>query len=668
MADERLDSLEKVDREIEKNRQNGVNENEKITGRMIPRKGRGILALLLAVAVIALTLYLSSNLFQRRVEEIIWVNQNLIASDYDVIVVGAEPEGIAAAVAAARSGMRTLLLEESYALGGLMTLGRLNFLDMCHGRDGTLLTQGIFEEFYDAVGGTAFDITEAKNYFIDLVSRESLLTLRTESAFLAPLMDGNRIAGVRMVEQGRETVYTGKRIIDATADGDVAASAGVPYTYGGEDIGEIDLKMGVTLVFELSGVSWPRIFLHLNGQRLRGFITRSPAGVGATGKAAWGYEEEGFAYVPRDPMTRLRGFNIARQRTGSVLINALLILGVDPLDNDSYQDAVDRAKAELVHLLPYIRQNFTGFEKAELASTASRLYVRETRHIIGEYVLTIDDVLENRDQWDKIAIGSYPADVQPSIVQPFGTVIGNPDRYAVPFRSLIPLGVDNLLIVGRSASFTSLAASSARVMPLGMACGQAAGVAAAQSIMENKGFRQMSRDRAAIGRLQASLMDQGAFLEDFVIEEPIMSHWAYDGLAALRRIGLMDGGYRNDYRLEEPMDKWRFQYLLNGVVRKAGYIMDPFEIEDPATCEQILDRVASAFLAAQEYSLLAKASEPGGEDDSGTERCHLDNRVILLGAGILDQGLMDYFVDSDRVPLAAEVAMLLTNLYVRIGI
>lgn len=77
-------------------------------------------------------------------------------TDYDVIVVGGEPEGVTAAVSAARNGMKTLLIEDDEALGGLMTLGMLNFIDMCHGRDGTLLTQGIFEEYYNAVGGTAF--------------------------------------------------------------------------------------------------------------------------------------------------------------------------------------------------------------------------------------------------------------------------------------------------------------------------------------------------------------------------------------------------------------------------------------------------------------------------------------------------------------------------------
>ena len=111
---------------------------------------------------------------------------------YDVIVVGGDPEGIAAAVTAARNGMNTLLIEDDEALGGLMTLGGLNFIDMCTGDDGTLLTQGTFLEFHDAVGGTAFDIQKAKDKPMaapgvkslkNLFIRSGVITLRSPFFF-----------------------------------------------------------------------------------------------------------------------------------------------------------------------------------------------------------------------------------------------------------------------------------------------------------------------------------------------------------------------------------------------------------------------------------------------------------------------------------------------------
>ena len=97
--------------------------------------------------------------------------------DYDVIVVGGDPEGVCAAVSSARNGLKTLLIEDDEALGGLMTLGKLNFIDICESRDGSILTQGLFMEFYDAVGGTAFDVETAKQFFYDWVVSEENATL-----------------------------------------------------------------------------------------------------------------------------------------------------------------------------------------------------------------------------------------------------------------------------------------------------------------------------------------------------------------------------------------------------------------------------------------------------------------------------------------------------------
>lgn len=583
------------------------------------------------------------------VEEIIFENAEKVSSDYDIIVVGGEPEGIAAAVSAARNGMRTLLIEDDGALGGLMTLGKLNFIDMCNGRDGTLLTQGIFEEFYNAVDGSAFDVTEAKNVFLQMVVNEPNLTLRLNCQFVAPVKDGDTIIGITARENGSTVTYLGKRIIDATVDADVAAASGVPYTFAGEDIGEKDRQMGVTLVFELSGVNWNKIFLTLNWQRFKANTFGGSADMGATKKMAWGFTEEGYGYEPQDDMMRLRGFNIARQDNGNVLINALIIFGVDVLDEESKAEGIARGKKELTYILPYIRENFAGFEKAELVGTAEQLYVRESRHIIGEYQLTIDDVLENRDQWDKIAIGSYPVDVQPTATQRYGTVIGAPDRYAVPFRSLVPLKVENLLVVGRSASYQSLAAGSARVIPLGMAEGEAAGVAGAYSVKQQVSFREMTTDKEAIAVIQQTLKEQGAYLEDIQVEpEPFMTHWAYSGVKVLRSLGLLDGGYSNDYHLEDQLSRWRYQNMINGVLKKAGIVTDYIEVNDQPPNRQIIGTMAR---------------EAAKLDGVKYENVYDTYKDALYERGIMTEELAPYFADGEKNPQAAEVIMLCANFY-----
>ena len=556
--------------------------------------------------------------------------------DYDVIVVGGDPEGVCAAVSSARNGLKTLLIEDDEALGGLMTLGKLNFIDICESRDGSILTQGLFMEFYDAVGGTAFDVETAKQFFYDWVVNEENATLKLNTEFVKPVMDGNTIVGVVVEENGEQTTYTASRIIDATVDADVAAASGVPYTIAGEDIGEKERHMGVTLVFELSGVNWDKVVNYLEND--------DNEGTGATEKTAWGYTREGYAYEPKDELMRLRGFNVARQDNGNVLVNALIIFDVDAMSEESKAQGIARAQKELEYIVPYVREHFIGFEDVQLAGTASQLYIRESRHIIGEYQLTIDDVLENRDQWDKIAIVAYPADIQPTAGQTYGTVIGSPDRYAIPFRSIVPLEVENMLVIGRSASYTSLAAGSARVIPVGMAEGEAAGVASAYSLNNAISFRDMSADEAAIADVQKTLKKQGAYLDDFEVHEAFMDHWAYPGVKVIRSLGLLDGGYSNDYRLDEPMGKWRLQNMINNSLKKTG--------REFALVEDITDPVTNGNMIAVAARL--------ADVHADTYEAQLNG---LQEKGILTEEILSHLGAETETPLAAEAIMVVANLY-----
>ena len=569
----------------------------------------------------------SSNVAEKPVED---------GVDYDGIVVGGDPEGVCAAVSSARNGLKTLLIEDDEALGGLMTLGKLNFIDICESRDGSILTQGLFMEFYDAVGGTAFDVETAKQFFYDWVVNEENATLKLNTEFVKPVMDGNTIVGVVVEENGAQATYTASRIIDATVDADVAAAAGVPYTIAGEDIGEKERHMGVTLVFELSGVNWDKVVNYLEND--------DNEGTGATEKTAWGYTREGYAYEPKDELMRLRGFNVARQDNGNVLVNALIIFDVDAMSEESKAQGIARAQKELEYIVPYVREHFIGFEDVQLAGTASQLYIRESRHIIGEYQLTIDDVLENRDQWDKIAIVAYPADIQPTAGQTYGTVIGSPDRYAIPFRSIVPLEVENMLVIGRSASYTSLAAGSARVIPVGMAEGEAAGVASAYSLNNAISFRDMSADEAAIADVQKTLKKQGAYLDDFEVHEAFMDHWAYPGVKVIRSLGLLDGGYSNDYRLDEPMGKWRLQNMINNSLKKTG--------REFALVEDITDPVTNGNMIAVAARL--------ADVHADTYEAQLNG---LQEKGILTEEILSHLGAETETPLAAEAIMIVANLY-----
>lgn len=580
-----------------------------------------------------------------------FTNEGTADSDYDVIVVGSDPEGIAAALSAARNGMKTLLLSKDSTPGGLYTLGTLNFIDVPETRDGTLLVGGIYEEFVNAVGGSGFDIVNAANVFNDMLTAEDNLTVRYGAKFQEPVMNGNTITGVTVLEEGDMLVtYNAPYIIDATQDGDVAAAAGAPYTYAGEDIGERDREMGVTLVFRVSGVNWDSMCRYLTIKRGIGEIFNKSTSMGVSGNTAWGFSDEGYAYEPSDEAMRLRGFNMAKQDNGDVLVNALLIFDVDPLDEASREEGIARAKAELENIIPYLQDEFWGFGDCELAGTAEDLYVRESRHITCEYNLTIDDVLENRDQDDRIAVTSYPVDVQPTKTQTYGTVVGYPDQYAVGYKSLVPQDVDGLLVVGRAAGYTSLAAGSARIVPTGMACGEAAGVAVAVAKAQSATPRDLVDDDAAIAEIQEKLTAQGAKLDHTQTHEDVMDHWAYPGVKVLRSLGVLDGGYDNNYYLDDTITMNRYQNMVNNAVKKAGFeLSEKIYVNEEIPARQIIGTMARAVIELEGADKLA--------DDNDVYMNALKER------GIMTDELAEYFTDMEAAPNAGAVTLLTARFY-----
>lgn len=486
-----------------------------------------------------------------------------IAESYDVVVVSSEPEGIAAAVSATRNGARTLLLSERDTVGGLMTAGMLNLIDIDRGHLWRLTTRGIFLEFYRQAGGSPFDVERGIRVFERMLEDEELLTVIRPIDDVLPLMQGNAVTGMRFTYQGQAVEVNAGRVIDASPDGDIAAAAGAPFTFGQEDYGR-EGTMAATLVMHFSGVDWSgvrRAARQENFGQARVLLNHGR-----------GFARLFDAYEPHDPEMRLRGFNITRQNDGTVLINALLIYGLDPLDAEAKAAAYRRAQVETEHVLAFLRSEFPGFAQAEIAGYPEMLYVRESRHILGEYVLDIADVMENRDFPDRVAIGTYPVDIQAARQGEFGYIVGNPVQYSVPFRCLVPLEVDNLLVVGRAASFTSLAAGSARVIPVGMATGQAAGVAAVYSLEQGVPLRAIAQapDGPHIRAIQKTLAEQGAYLKPFALEPKYTRHPAYPAARECMRLGLINAQYDNKgFNFNSPATHLMFANALHGALTRA---------------------------------------------------------------------------------------------------
>jgi len=469
---------------------------------------------------------------------------------YDVIVLSGEPEGVSAAVSAARNGASVLLIEHRDGLGGLITYGMLNYLDIPQNNQQVTVSQGIFAEWQSLVGGSGVatvDLEEAEQAFLELIQGEENITLSLNSDMTDVQMEGKKVTGITVESEGNQVTATADRFIDASPDGDLAVMAGAPYFMGQQDIGKED-KMAATLMIYLDRVDWDQVKEAAQAGILGG------AGINET--AAWGFPEVLHVYdeIVENETTNMRGLNIGRTLNGEVFINALQIFDVDGLDEESKEKAIEEGIREIDHFVPWLQENLSGFEEARIVDFPTELYVRETRHIESEYMLPVHALWENEHHWDDIAIGGYPADIQATAPTNFGTITVNPDQYGIPFRSLIPLDVENLLVASKASGFSSLAAGSARIIPTGMATAEAAGAASALSIHEKIDFRSLSENEEFITQLQDTLREQGAYLDQ--LDDPDYSYKGLDFYPALRHLlsyDIISGGYNNDFRLDEEM-------------------------------------------------------------------------------------------------------------------
>ena len=432
------------------------------------------------------------------------------ATDVDVLVIGGTPGGIAAAIAAARMGASVILVEDSPRLGGVIATAWLTTFDMNFGPKGEHLTRGIFLEMYRRLG-ISFDPDDAARVFSRAIALEPGVRAMAHADLVRLIMEGSRIVGAEFKDNRwrRTVIVRAKQVIDATDDGDIAAEAGVPFSVGRPGYREsVRWMQAATLIFRVGGVDWHA----LTGDIMRRLEETTPIAWGVNGRAAWGYPDKMGRYRPIQPGIVVFPLNLALQRDGSILINALNVTGVNGLDPESIQEGMREALAELPHLMAFLRDEIPGFERAALLGHAPELYIRETRHIHGLYTLTAGDVLGEHLFDDRVAVASYPIDLHPYYAgwtSPYAPI---PIVYTLPFRAIVPRRVENLLIASRAFSATSEAHGSARVVPTIMAVGQAAGVAAALCARRGCTPHEIAGDRELVREVQRSLIDQGAYL------------------------------------------------------------------------------------------------------------------------------------------------------------
>ena len=410
--------------------------------------------------------------------------------------------------------------------------------------------------------------------------------------------------------------------------------------------------MAVTLMIHLKGLDWDGVKKAAE-EEVFGYGEVTPI-------VAWGFGDLHTTYPAVEENTRLRGLNLVRVPgdEDQYYINALQIFGVDGLSEEQKAAAIEKGIRETDHAVKWLNENFPGFENAEVASYPEELYVRESRHMKAEYILPMSDIWTHADHWDSIGFGGYPVDVQATSVNDYGYVLSSPVQYAIPFRSLVPLEIDNILVVSRSAGYSSLAAGSARIIPTGMAAAEAGGAAAAQSMEADMNFRELSQSEEAIEELRTTLADQGAKVEHFDIEYPYEGEWFDGAVQYLMDYGLAFGGYDNNLRVEEPQSALGFLRTLGtGLIHTDDRLNEQYgdklaEITAGVTsAEELLTRDAVGAYVVEAFS---------DETVSGNAWDH------AFELGLIDETIHQR-IDSERELTRAEGYYLLYSVLVNLN-
>lgn len=451
--------------------------------------------------------------------------QLAVRKSVDVLVVGGGPSGIIAAQAAAEDGLKVLLMDSRSFLGGNMTIGLpvLGFL----GQKGNQVIKGLPDKWIRRLRAkqAASEHRPCPLHMgITLVEPEAVkteaLAMMVESGvevmlytyFVDVVMDGRNLKGVIVESKAGREVILAHTIIDCTGDADVAYRAGVPCEQGDENGG----VQPPTLMFCMGGVDTEKLRTSI-AEEPRTYLTDFiPA-------EYYGQNNQFIVVGLRSLMKKGRedGLNLPTERTivitglrqGEAWINMSAVSGVNGIDPDSLSYGEIKGREQVKDIQKYLIKYVPGFESAYFTKMAPFLGIRETRRIVGEYVMTGEDILGCRRFDDAIAVASYPLDLH----HPEGggcTLQWCGDCYDIPFRALLPLGVGNLIIAGRCISTTHEAMSSTRVMATCMAIGEAAGRAAKMAVHLKIKPREID-----VKVLQKELLNKGAYLNEEIIRK-----------------------------------------------------------------------------------------------------------------------------------------------------
>ena len=444
----------------------------------------------------------------------------------DVIVVGGGPAGMCAALAAAREGMQVVLVEQGGCCGGMATRGMVGPFMTSYDRKGErMIIRGIFEDIVnrmvergyaihprDVRAGTGFTSwivlghdhvtpfeAEGLKLVIDDMLEEAGVKVLYHTDFIQPEMNGDTATGVIVHSKRGFERISGKVVIDCTGDGDVAVAAGVPFELGNEELG---LIQPVTMFFHICNADEKLMDEDIK-KNLHNFYRKDGVNYRSFHWRVSEARENGDWNLKRVSIGLFR-----MPKPDEWCVNTSRIMHINATDNEDLTKAEIEGRRQAEHIMNFLRKYVPGCENIKLKATASHIGVRETRHIRGDYRLTADDLIAAKVPEDSILIAANSVDVHGRFgptSNEYTPIEG--DYYGVPYRSLLPQGVNQMLIAGRCVSADSTAAGAIRVMPPCMAMGQAAGTAAALAVKTGKTVREID-----VQALRARLVENGAVL------------------------------------------------------------------------------------------------------------------------------------------------------------
>ncbi len=454
-----------------------------------------------------------------------------IKTGYDVIVAGGGPAGTVAAIAAARNGARTLLLEQLGFLGGNPVAGLI--LHGFHNQRGERVIDGIpyelvermrsedaairrveIEEHRTLAAAISVDV-EAMKY----VSAEMVLEAGAEilfhTAIVDTLMEGSATRGVVIHNKSGLQSVLAKVVVDASGDGDVAYKAGARFEIGRASDG---LTQPMTLLFTVGGVDLETVVERNrlgHGRSVDAVPGERPGQINwfAATLEPWAEEAEREGLFPHVSDKRSLRFWGNSFRSGEANLNATFINTLDGTNATDLTRAEIECRRQAIQLVKFLKAHVPGFEDAYIIRTGARVGVRETRRIVGDYTLSYQDFLDEARFPDAVVRAGFFADIHNP--EPKGGLhvpaqgdmsVGHGD-FDIPFRAMLPAGIHDLVVAGRCISASPEAFASARVAGTVMGMGQAAGTAAALAVASGVRVRDLD-----ISTLQARLVEQGADL------------------------------------------------------------------------------------------------------------------------------------------------------------